>query len=258
VRVRNTIHLGSLSGAKKSYTTLTHRWFEEARPHLVQKIQYAEFVPHLWSGLVPKISQQRLLSALEEALVKHPILDASRPQRPTTQRLYFRKSAYNWVSFSLEAAPSYDPEGQLIISSDCGEISFENSRVRDLAHTLLNGKIGLIWWAVVGDDFHVTLSNFVSMPFPIEWASKFTDEQLLGDRSALEAAMHKNLVFKLNAGKRIGNYNLAKCRDVSDRSDLFWLKALGLQSVQEEIALAYVQLVKTDFGENEQPDGGGA
>ena len=31
--------------------------------------------------------------------------------------------------------------------------------------------------------------------------------------------MNKNLVFKLNAGKNIGNYNLARCRHVTDKSD---------------------------------------
>ena len=67
VRVRNTIHLGSRTGQKRAYTTSTHRWFEEARPHLVQKLQYAEFSPQLWDGLIPKLSHQKLLSRLEKA-----------------------------------------------------------------------------------------------------------------------------------------------------------------------------------------------
>lgn len=258
VRVRNTIHLGSRKGRKKAYTTSTHRWFEEARPHLVQTLQYAEFVPQLWDGLVPKLSHQKLLWALEEAKRELPTLERSRPTRPNRQRLYFRKSAYNWVSFSLEPAPCYDVNGKLMTSPDSGEISFENARARDLAHTLLNGKIGLLWWAVVGDDFHVTLSNFASIPFPVEGASRFSDEEVRTQRSALETAMHENLVFKLNAGKRIGNYNLARCRSVSQESDVFWIDALGLQDVQEEIELAYVKLVKTDFGEIELQDGGEA
>ncbi len=174
------------------------------------------------------------------------------------QRLYFRKSAYNWISFSLEPAPSYDTNGKLMTSTDSGEISFENARVRDLAHTLLNGKIGLLWWAIVGDDFHVTLSNFASIPFPFERASGLSDEKVVAQRSALETAMHENLVFKLNAGKRIGNFNLAKCRGVSQASDLFWIEALGLQKVKEEIELAYVQLVKTDFGDGESQEDGDA
>ena len=258
VRVRNTIHLGSRRGPGRSYTTSTQRWFEEARPHLVQKLEYAEFNPQLWDGLVPKLSHQKLLRTFEMAKRELPSLDRSRPGRPSRQRLYFRKSAYNWISFSLEPAPSYDTNGKLMTSTDSGEISFENARVRDLAHTLLNGKIGLLWWAIVGDDFHVTLSNFASIPFPFERASGLSDEKVVAQRSALETAMHENLVFKLNAGKRIGNFNLAKCRGVSQASDLFWIEALGLQKVKEEIELAYVQLVKTDFGDGESQEDGDA
>ena len=103
-----------------------------------------------------------------------------------------------------------------------GEVSFDNATTRDQAHTLLNGKIGLLWWAIVGDDFHVTLSNFATIPFPIEKVATHGDKLGEALRAALEAAMQANLVFKLNAGKQIGNYNLAKCRDISDKSDLIW------------------------------------
>ena len=257
VRVRNTIYLGSRRGRKKAYTTSTHRWFEEARPHLVQKLQYAEFTPELWDGLVPKLSHQKLLCAFERAKQELPSLERSRPARPNRHRLYFRKSAYNWVSFSLEPAPCYDANGKLMPSPDSGEISFESSRVRDLAHTLLNGKIGLLWWAMVGDDFHVTLSNFASIPFPVERASSLSDENVRTLRCTLETVMRENLVFKLNAGKRIGNYNLARCRNASHELDLFWIQALGLECAEEEIELAYVQLVKTDFGDIDLLDDGG-
>jgi hypothetical protein len=56
-------------------------------------------------------------------------------------------------------------------------------------------------------------------------------------------------VFKLNAGKRIGNFNLAKCRAVSDHTDQSWIAALGLEDLRPEIELAYSQIVKTDFGD---------
>jgi hypothetical protein len=256
VRVRNTIHIGSRRGQKRAYTTSTHRWFEEARPHLVQKIQYAEFAPSLWDGLVPKLSLPGLLRALEASKRESPSLERYRSTRPSSQRLYFRKSAYNWVSFSLEPAPSYDANGKRISASDSGEISFDSARTRDLAHTLLNGKIGLLWWAIVGDDFHVTLSNFATIPFPVEKLATIEDEQIEASRVALEAAMQANLVFKLNAGKRIGNYNLAKCRDTSDKSDLVWRDTLCLEEVWNDVELAYAQLVKTDFGKSESDEGG--
>ena len=40
----------------------------------------------------------------------------------------------------------------------------------------------------------------------------------------LEQAMSANLVFKLNAGKNIGNYNLAKCRHITDKIERYGWK----------------------------------
>ncbi len=249
VRVRNTIHLGQRGGRAANFTTMTHRWFEEARPHLIPRLEYARFRPELWNGLIPKLSQQSLLERLEEAKRVFPPLDMHRASRPTGNRLFFRKSAYNWVSFSLNPAPTYDGQGRLLVSTDNGEINFDSSRVRDLAHTLLNGKIGLLWWSIVGDDFHVTQGNFGSLPFPVQEVATQSDSDISAARGALEDAMQENLVFKLNAGKRIGNYNLAKCRPVSDRSDRVWIAAMNLDDLMSEIDLAYAQIVKTDFSE---------
>ena len=256
VRVRNTIHLGCRRGQERAYTTSTHRWFEEARPHLVERLHYAEFTPSLWDGLIPKLSHGGLLRALERAKREFPSLDKYRSVRHGSQTLYFRKSGYNWVSFSLEPAPCYDANGKRIAVSDSGEVSFRDTTTRDQAHTLLNGKIGLLWWAIVGDDFHVTLSSFATIPFPTDRVSTLGDKRGEDLRAALESEMQANLVFKLNAGKRIGNYNLAKCRDTSDKSDVIWKKALCLEDVWDDVDLAYVQLVKTDFGQSVSDDGG--
>lgn len=254
VRVRNTIHIGCLRGDQRAYTTSTHRWFEEARPYLIRKLHYAEFSHDAWGGLIPKLSHQELLTAFETASRRFSSLEAHLSQRATKYSLHFRKSAYNWVSFSLEPAPCFDRSGRLMSGSDTGEIHFGSERERDLAHTLLNGKIGLLWWAIVGDDFHVTISNFASIPFPVKGPLGFTDDQLGEFRSALESAMRRNTVFKLNAGKRIGNYNLAKCRNVSDLSDVIWIRVLDLEQVQDEIETSYAQLVKTDFAEDKTED----
>ena len=57
--------------------------------------------------------------------------------------------------------------------------------------------------------------------------------------------------FKLNAGRRVGNYNLAKCRDITDRSDRILAGALGYGDVWEDIELYYAQTVKTEFSDDE-------
>ena len=54
--------------------------------------------------------------------------------------------------------------------------------------------------------------------------------------------------FKRNAGKRVGNYNLARCRSITDVSDRLFLDALDAGDLWEEIELYYAQTVRTDFG----------
>lgn len=248
VRVRNTIHLALRSGKSGHHTTNTHRWFEVARPHLVQRIEYAQFDPALWGGLIPKIGNQKLLSALESAKREFAPLDTEVSARATPHQLHFKKSAYNWVSFGFSPAPSYARDGTMLPVTETGVLSFSNATTASLAHTLLNGKIALIWWMVVGDDFHVTKANFETIPFTTQLSSEDTS-QLMELSTLLDAAMQVNTVFKLNAGKRIGNYNLARCREVTDRSDAIWAKYLGLEKTRDDIELAYAQLVKTDFEE---------
>ena len=59
--------------------------------------------------------------------------------------------------------------------------------------------------------------------------------------------MQQALCFKHNAGKRVGSYNLARCRHVTDQSDRLLAPLMGLESVWEEIQLLYSQTVKTEF-----------
>ena len=247
VRVRNTIHIGFRSGKSGHHTTMTHRWFEEARPYLVERIEYAKFDPNIWDGLIPKWSNARLLKRLEKLKIETPSLELFRSRKPTSHRLFFKKSAYNWVSFALTPAPTYDSNGKLLAASEYGEISFETARNRDLAHTLLNGKLGLMWWMIVGDDFHVTQSNFSTIPLPLERVDEQTGSKLLSLREELEEEMQRQMVFKLNAGKQVGNYNLAKCRSLTDRSDRAWSGALEMDEIWDDLNLGYAQIVKTDF-----------
>ena len=116
---------------------------------------------------------------------------------------------------------------------------------------LTNGKLVFIWWAAIGDDFDVTQTNFASAPFG---PGRLTEQQrkyLLSLLPQLKAAMIDNLVFKLNAGKNIGNYNLARCRHVTDKSDRVWLEALGMSDLWNEIELEYSLVVRTSFKDAE-------
>ena len=114
---------------------------------------------------------------------------------------------------------------------------------------LLNGKLAFVWWIAIGDDFDLTRSNFANAPLGAGQLNVDQRRHLSTLLPELEQAMNKNLVFKLNAGKNIGNYNLAKCRHVTDKIDKAWLDALGLIDLWEDIELEHALVVRTSYGE---------
>ena len=62
--------------------------------------------------------------------------------------------------------------------------------------------------------------------------------------------MNDSVVFKRNAGKNVGNYNLARCRHVTDKVDKMWLNALGLSDLWEEVELEHALVVRTSFDDD--------
>lgn len=112
---------------------------------------------------------------------------------------------------------------------------------------LANGLLMFTWWLLIGDDFHVTKGNFASSPFGPGQLSADQQALVLALRPELEEEMRRNLVFKRNAGKNIGNYNLARCRRVTDQADRIWLDALGLANLWEDLATERALVVRTSF-----------
>ncbi len=249
VRVRNTIHIGRVGGeAHKPLTSRLHRWFEVARPHLFASLSYASFTPASWKGRVPKLNTQGLIDAFEIRLgPSAPTVESSLSRRATAHQLNFKKTAYNWLSFTHEEAPCFAASGRRIPQTQFGEIYFQSAEARELAFLLLNGKIEFSFWVALGDDFHVTKWMFADLPIALAQLQATDRKQLLGIVPELKAAVEEAVQYKLNAGKRVGNYNLAKCRPVTDRSDALLARAFGFEHVWDDIELLYVQTVKTDF-----------
>ena len=249
VRVRNTIHLGSGSAvASANHTTRLHRWFEAARPDLFPSMSYARFHPEMWNFRIPKLNTTRLVAAFESlARGQSSRVEDALSDRPTVHRLYFKKSAYNWLNFCKAPPPCYDAANVAITHSEFGEVYVRGAGVQDVCLLLLNGKIEFTYWVALGDDFHLTRWMFAELPVNPESLPSMARTGLEELSADLEAAMARAVSFKINAGKKVGNYNLAKCRHVTDISDRIFLDALGLSEVWEDIELLYTQIVKTDF-----------
>ncbi len=251
VRVRNTIHLGKKSrGEKVNYTTRLHRWFDAARPVLFTTLEYARFRPNLWKGRIPKLNTQRLVNAFERLCESSKAtLDASTSPRATRHVLHFKKTAYNWLNYCRDLPPCFEGERR-VEHTMFGDIHFPDRPSLDLAMLLANGKWMFAYWCAIADDFHVTRWNFADFPADLSKLSVEHRTALLEHVEDLEQAMADATQFKLNAGRRVGNYNLAKCRHVTDKTDTLIANALGIADAWDDVELYYVQVVKTDFSDD--------
>lgn len=214
-------------------------------------MNYGAFQPSLWGSRVPKLESQPLIAAFE-AQLQNPLHRLGRivSKRSTRYALNFKKTAYNWLNYCRELPPCYNSAGRGVEHTKFGQLFFESETDQELGMLIGDGKLMLIYWFAIGDDFDVTRWNFTEFPMSV---SQLTREQRLGLRalvSDLEGAMSANVQFKLNAGKRVGNFNLARCRDVTDRSDRLIASAIGFDRLWDDIELYYSQTVRTDFSDD--------
>jgi hypothetical protein len=248
IRVRNTIHLGHKEqGPRRQYTTRLHRWFDRARPHLFALLDYGEFQPDCWGDRIPKLGGP-LLAAFAKRMQETPVrLGHLFARGPTPHRLYFKKTAYNWLTFCRQLPPCFDAHGRRGPQTQFDCLYFHEAWQRDAALLLLNGKWAFAFWCAVGDDFHVTRWTLADFPIGLNDVRSQQRRQVGHLARRLERAMAQALAFKRNAGKRVGTFNLARCRHITDQSDRVFAKVMGLEALWPEVELLYAQTVKTHF-----------
>ena len=253
-RVRNTIYLAkrSLEASPYRLTTRLHRWFYSERPFLFDNLYYCPYSPSLFGGLVPKLGNARLMQGFETLLSSGDYrlgsdLSASSKGFP----LHFKQTAYNWLTFCVEQPPATGTDCAALSQTGYGTSRFVEENDRDLSLLLANGILMYMWWVAIGDDFHLTRKGFASAPFGPKQLAKQQRARLARTVPRLVNAMSENVVFKLNAGKNIGNYNLTRCRHITDEVDKTWLEALALSDLWEEIELEHTLVVRTSYVEDE-------
>lgn len=253
VRVRNVIHIGHKGpGEKRQHTTRLYRWFEEYRFSLMQTLDYVNFEPARWKGRIPKLGSRALVQAFESLLSAggDKNVRASLLREPGPHLLCYKKSAYNWLSFGRSEAPCFDSAGSAIAQTEYGAVYFRTMAAANAAALLLNGKLQLAFWVAMGDDFHVTNWMFDEFPVDVEWLAAVLGADGEAAADHLWVRMQESVSFKLNAGKQVGNFNLAKLRPLTDQTDQQICERLGWESsLWQEIELLYAHTVKTQLGD---------
>lgn len=247
VRVRNCIVIYSgTSESKKYFTTRLHRWFSEKREGLFENLHYTSFkfvdtIPMFNDAIEAKIFENNNSSFIKEFL-----------NRSSSHKLYFKPSAYNWISATPKEPPAFDKDGSPI--NQTNDINFVNDEIRKICCLLFNGRFFFSYWLIYGDEFHVTQDLFEEFRFPINEIKK-KDKEKLADLYREFAVNLKNVIqYKLNAGKKLGNFNTAKLWRLTDRSDKIFISCLtdDVERVHRSILKHIQTTVLTNIEEVEE------
>ena len=125
-------------------------------------------------------------------------------------------------------------------------VYFSNELQRDLALLLLNGKIAFAYWVAIGDDFHLTKGNFEKIPLALRNISDKDVILLKMLIHPMKEALDNSITYMTMHGKSLGNFNLTKCRHITDKSDDIFARAFGFNKVWDDVELLFSQMVRSE------------
>lgn len=223
VRVRNCIYI-MMKKPKvvgEFYTTRIHRWFAEARSYLFDKLNYTQFN---WDAEIPMFASS-YEAAIFEILRKYTQIKLL-VSKESDNKLFFKQSAYNWVSVTKQPAPCYDSNGNDIEQTQVKAICFKDKNVTDILSLFYTGRLFFAYWLAFGDEFHVTKDDILSMDFPLSKLSEQDCDRLAEIARDYNDKLQDTIQYKLNAGKRVGSFNLSKLWDITAQSDLIFMSKI--------------------------------
>ena len=234
VGVRSTIITGSRTGSQKLRTTFLRRWNEDARPHLFNTNVYTEITERRPESPWPRPGSG--LQTLFEELVGSG-LSVANSVRKTGPELGFKQTALYYLSIFIDEPPAWTPDGARTEQTEVGWLRFENETHRNVAWMLLSGRLGVWWWAATGDDFHVTASLLTSFPIAPDQVEDVWPS-LVELAKELRAEQQKHPLVTMYAGKEMGNYDMSRCRHITDRADKLVLATLGFAETWSQVMVA--------------------
>lgn len=241
--VRPSIVVGLRGSQTRLYAGPIRRWQREFRPNLFQTLKYS-VVGSSWTNgeSWPRLGSKKIAQMMDSliarggAIGKHTV--RSGPE------LGFKKIALYYLSVYVDEPPAWDMRGRRVPHTATGCLAFSSEADRDIAFLLLAGRLGFWWWSTVGDDFNVTAGMFQSLPVSLDELQPIKKELLRIAQQLKKEQLRHPLVTK-KAGKWNGNYDMSRCRHITDKSDYMILAQLGLSDFWAQLLLSDSELVKS-------------
>ncbi len=213
---------------------LAHAW----TTNTVLYLEYTTSLPNLlrvnqkqW----PFIDDQATASAFSSMVDRYqPLLSVLRKENCTAARLGYAPTSYNTLNIFVTPPPIITASGCETTSSSNKWLAFATDADRDLGFLAFAGRWGYLWWLTYGDDFDVTKGVLTTFPAGVtELENSRAFPELLMLSAELQKELPKHLRWKLNAGKRIGRYDLRGCRNITDEADLVLAKVWDVEFAYE-------------------------
>lgn len=238
--VRSAIVVGSRTNTTDCKVTETRRWTEEFRPHLFHATRYATS-PDDGARPWPRVGNDDLSNFYKKLRDLPGTLGLS--TRRHGSKLGFKQTSLYYLSVFVDEPPAWHPNGERAPQTQVGLLHFDSDRERDVAYVLLAGRTGVWWWGATGDDFHVTAGLLKSFPISLEAVRSIWDE--LGELAReLRHEQPQHPIVTLYAKKEMGNYDMLRCRHITDRADRLVLDHLGLGKYWPELLAADARLLR--------------
>jgi hypothetical protein len=240
VGVRSTILITRKSTEQLNVTGL-RRWQPDYRPFLFECTSYVRLQFKCLGEPWPRIASERLGALFERLNTGGMRLLHSK--RSSEFIVGFKGISLYYISSYLNEPPSWTLGGDRIPQTAVKALTFDDEESRLLGFLITAGRIAGWWWSVLGDDFNVTSGLLYSLPFDPN-KIKVNRKALLKLAIKLDREQSKNpLVTKYN-GKWMGNYDMSRCRNVTDETDQLLLAEFGLSEYWPDLLFADQTLAK--------------
>jgi hypothetical protein len=240
--VRSTILVARRTGGEPAvFTTGLRRWWDEGRPYLFDTNRYEAISLRNPAQPWPRLGSPETVRLYDRLTANQKSVGLAVTR--SGPELGFKQTALYYLSVFIDEPPSWDMDGNRIPQTQVANLAFANERDRDLAFILLAGRLGVWWWSATGDDFHVTGGLLKAFPVSLEEITPIADS-LLALAADLRVEQQRHPLATKYAGKEMGNYDMSRCRHITDQADQLVLDLFGIGDLWPTVLLSDASLAK--------------
>ncbi len=245
--VSPVIFIGSKSGKQKIYSTIFRSFVRDYRRYLFSTTRFCETYPTTRKNSVWLLNGDKQICQFIKDLDQKDKCIENYIDRCGNYFVGYKqiKSRRFFPAFKIDPPRWSNDKGAAgkRLPTASGWLKFSNSITADIIFLFLAGRISKIMWAAVSDGFHITSGVVNWKPTCIDGFS-VASESLTQISKLISRSQIRNPTVKVNNGL-IGNYDLAKCRHITDLSDKLILETLNYPYLHPNVLLVSDWLQKS-------------